>query len=52
MTLIVAGILFAGAGLVGALATRTFSKASPSTPPDVVASVKADLTEIKEQLQR
>jgi hypothetical protein len=50
--LIVAGILFAGAGLVGAFAARTFARATPSTPPDVVASVKADITEIKEQLKR
>lgn len=50
--LIVAGILFAGAALVGAFAARTFARATPSTPPDVVASVKADITEIKEQLKR
>jgi Putative Actinobacterial Holin-X, holin superfamily III len=50
--LIVAGVLLAGAGLVGAVAARSFSKSAPSTPPDVIASVKADVTEIKEQLKR
>jgi hypothetical protein len=50
--LIVAAILFAGAGLVGFFAVRAFAKASPSTPPDVVASVRADLTEIKDHLPR
>jgi hypothetical protein len=49
--LIVAGILLAGAGLAGGVAVRAFAKASPSTPPDVVASVKADVAEIKEHLQ-
>jgi hypothetical protein len=50
--LIVAGMLVAGAVLVGTFAVRAFSKASPSAPPDVVASVKADATEIKEHLKR
>jgi hypothetical protein len=50
--LIVAGALLLGAGLAGLAALRSFAKATPSTPPDVVASVHADVTEIKEHLRR
>jgi ABC-type multidrug transport system permease subunit len=50
--LIVAAVLLVGAAVVGALALRAFAKASPSTPPDVVASVRDDLSEIKEHLQQ
>jgi hypothetical protein len=50
--LTVAAVLFAGAGLIGMLAVRAFAKAAPSTPPDVVASVREDLTEIREHLHR
>ena len=50
--LIVAGILLAAAGIGGLAALRAFAKAAPSTPPDVVASVKADVIEVKERLRR
>jgi hypothetical protein len=50
--LIVAAILFLGAGLGAVAAVRSFGRATPSTPPDVVASVHADVTEIKEHLRR
>jgi len=50
--LIVAGVLFAAAGIGGLGARRAFAKAAPSTPPDVVASVKADVTEVKERMRR
>jgi hypothetical protein len=50
--LIIAGVLFLGAGLGALAAVRAFRKATPSTPPDVVASVHADVTEIKEHLRR
>ena len=48
--LVVAGglILLAGAAALGAL--HEFGKASPSTPPDAVASVRADIAEIKEHV--
>lgn len=50
--LIVAAILFGAAGIGGLVALREFKKAAPSTPPDVVASVKADVTEVKERMRR
>jgi hypothetical protein len=50
--LIVAGILFALAGLCGLIAKRALAKATPSSPPDVVASVKADITEVRRRLRR
>lgn len=50
--LIVAGILFAVAGIAGLVAMRSFAKATPSSPPDVVASVKADITEVRRRLRR
>jgi hypothetical protein len=49
---IVAGILFAAAGIGGLGALRAFAKAAPSTPPDVVASVKADVSEVRERMRR
>jgi cyanophycinase-like exopeptidase len=50
--LIVAGGLVCVAGIAGFGAMRAFAKASPSTPPDAVASVKADVTEVKEHFRR
>lgn len=50
--LIVAAGLFAVAGIAGLCAKRAFAKAAPSTPPDALASVRADVTEIKEHLHR
>jgi hypothetical protein len=50
--LIVAAVPALGAGLGLMAALRAFGKASPSTPPDVVASVHADVNEIKEHLRR
>ena len=41
-------ILLAGAAASGAL--HAFGKASPSTPPDAVARVRADIAEIKEHV--
>ena len=42
-------VLLAGAAGVGAW--RAFGKASPPTPPDVVASVHADVAEIKQHMR-
>ena len=50
--LIVAGVLAVGAGLGAVAAMREFARATPSTPPDVVASLHADVAEIKEHLRR
>ncbi|MBR7828020.1 phage holin family protein [Actinospica sp. MGRD01-02] len=50
--LIVAAILLGMAGIAGLAARQRFTKASPSAPPDVVASVKADVTEVRRRLHR
>jgi cyanophycinase-like exopeptidase len=50
--LIVMGGLLCVAGVAGYAAMRSFAKASPSTPPDAIASVKADVTEVKEHFHR
>lgn len=50
--LIVAGLLFGAAGLGGLIAKRALAEATPSASPDVVASVKADITEVRRRLRR
>jgi Putative Actinobacterial Holin-X, holin superfamily III len=42
-------VILAGAAGLGAV--RAFGKASPSTPPDAVASVRADVAEIREHVR-
>lgn len=50
--LIVAAGLLGVAGIAGLSAVRAFQKAAPAAPPDALASVKADITEIKEHFRR
>lgn len=50
--LIVAAGLFGVAGLAGLCAKRAFAKAAPSAPPDALASVRADVAEVKGHFQR
>jgi hypothetical protein len=50
--LIVAAILLGIAGAAGLAAKQAFAKASPAAPPDAIASVKADVNEIKEHFRR
>jgi hypothetical protein len=45
--LIVAAGLLGVAGVAGLCAKRAFAKAAPSAPPDALASVRADVAEVK-----
>jgi hypothetical protein len=50
--LVMAAVLALGAGAGAMVAVRAFAKATPSTPPDVLASIRADVAEIKEHSRR
>lgn len=49
--LIVAAGLLGVAAVAGLCAKRAFAAASPAAPPDAVASVRADITEIREHIR-
>lgn len=50
--LIITGALFLIAGVLGLLGRRQFGRATPAAPERAIASVKADVQEIKERAHR